>query len=245
MGGAKVHGWGEQMPAVVAVARARSLRGQRPARRLETRVRRRVRELVPLVVAARARDEVGRGASAAREAVEKAEEARRCTRVAQAAAGPRRGRMEKAAGSGRRQTETRGVAEEGKSEHEGGRRGDVSTIGEGASARSAEGGASASPIGQDASARSAGEGASHLPARLAKERVQGVRRGEHLPAQSEKEPMQGVQRGGHLPARSAKEQVQDVQSRQRLVDAAGSRGAPISIHISFATLSEQFTSSLI
>ena len=106
----------------------------------------------------------------------------RVARAGQVAGGQRMSSVEKAAGSGRRQTETRGVAEEGKSEHEGGRRGNVSTIGEGASARSAEGGASASPIGQDASARSAGEGASHLPARLAKERVQGVRRGEHLPA---------------------------------------------------------------
>ena len=132
MGGAKVHGWGEQMPAVVAVARARSLRGQRPARRLETRVRRRVRELVPLVVAARARDEwatVGRGASAAREAVEKAEEARRCTRVAQAAAGQQRSRVERAVISGRRQTEEREGGAEGESEHERGSRGIVNTIG--------------------------------------------------------------------------------------------------------------------
>ena len=122
MGGAKVHGWGEQMPAVVAVARARSLRGQRPARRLETRVRRRVRELVPLVVAARARDEVG-------EAVEKAEEARRCTRVAQAAAGQQRSRVERAVISGRRQTKEREGGAEGESEHERGSRGSVNTIG--------------------------------------------------------------------------------------------------------------------
>ena len=136
MGGAKVHGWGEQMPAVVAVARARSLRGQRPARRLETRVRRRVRELVPLVVAARARgvwttvqQEWAGGASAAREAVEEAEEARRCTRVAQAAAGQQRSRVEREAISGRRKTKEMEEEAEGGSEHEEGSRGSVNTIG--------------------------------------------------------------------------------------------------------------------
>ena len=64
--------------------------------------------------------------------------------------------------------------------------------------------------------------------------MQGVRRGKHLPARSDKERVQGMQRGEHLPAQSDKEQVQDVQSRQGRVDAAGSRGALTSIHISFA-----------
>ena len=51
------------------------------------------------------------------------------------------------AGSGRRLTETGAGAVGGGSEHEGGSRGNASTIGKGASARSAEGRASASTIG--------------------------------------------------------------------------------------------------
>ena len=154
MRGGRVIGGGEQMLAVVEAARARSLRGQRPARRLGARVQRRVRELVPLASAASARGEwtkvqqewVGE-ASAAREAVEKAEEARRCTRVAQAAAGQQRSRVERAAVSGRRQTEARKGEAEGASEHDWGSRRSVSTIGKGASARNAEERASASTIG--------------------------------------------------------------------------------------------------
>ena len=155
MRGGRVIGEAEQMPAVVeAATRARSLRGQRPARRLGARVRRRVRELVPLAAAASARGEWTKvqqewagGASAAREAVEKAEEARRCTRVAQAAAGQQRSRVERAAVSGRRQTEARKGEAEGASEHDWGSRRSVSTIGKGASARNAEGRASASTLG--------------------------------------------------------------------------------------------------
>ena len=136
MRGGRVIGEAEQMPAVVEAARARSLRGQRPARRLGARVRRRVRELVPLAAAARARgvwttvqQEWAGGASAAREAVEKAEEARRCTRVAQAAAGQQRSRVEREAISGRRKTKEMEEEAEGGSEHEEGSRGSVNTIG--------------------------------------------------------------------------------------------------------------------
>ena len=111
-------------------------------------------------------------------------------------------REERAAVSGRRQTETReGGAGEG-SEHEGGRRGNASTIGEGRCARSAEGRASASTIGKETNARSA------------------VGR-----ASSKKEPVQGVRRGKHLPAQPHKEPVHDVQGRQGRLDAARSRGA--------------------
>ena len=63
--------------------------------------------------------------------------------------------MERAAVSGRRQTEIRGVAEEGESEHEGERRGNVSTRGKGTGARSAEVRASASTGGKGACARRA------------------------------------------------------------------------------------------
>ena len=66
--------------------------------------------------------------------------------------------MERAGVNGRRQTETReGAAGEG-SGHEGER--NASTIGEGASARSAEGEASASTSGKETGARSAEERAS-------------------------------------------------------------------------------------
>ena len=82
-------------------------------------------------------------------------EADQGTRVVHAAAGRGRSReeiQERAAASGRRQTETReGTAgqrsEHERSEHEGGSRGSASTIGKGADARSAEGRASASTIG--------------------------------------------------------------------------------------------------
>ena len=155
----------KQMRAAAAGARARSLRGQTPARRLGATVRRRVREPARLLAAARARGAWtmvkqggARGEAAVKEAVEEAGEVGRGTRVVQAAAGPRRGRVEKAAchtaGSGR-QTETREGATGGGSEHEGGSRGNASTIGEGESARSAEGRASASTSVQEASARSA------------------------------------------------------------------------------------------
>ena len=71
-------------------------------------------------------------------------EADQGTRVIQAAAGRRRSREERAAVSGRRQTGTMEEAAEEGSEHEGASPGNVSTIGEGARARSAEGGASVS-----------------------------------------------------------------------------------------------------
>ena len=101
-----------------------------------------------------------RGEAAGKEAVEEAGETGRGTRVVQAAAEPRRGRVEKATGSGRRQTETREGAAGGGSEHEGGSRGNVSTIGEGAIARNAESRVSASTFGEGESARSAEGGAS-------------------------------------------------------------------------------------
>ena len=144
------------MPAIAAAARAISLRGQR----LWAKVRPRLRELVPLAAAVKARvarrlvqQGETRGAAAGKAAEEKAGVAGRGTQVVQAAAEPRRGREEKAAGSGR-QTVTREGAAGGESEHEGGSRGNVSTIGEGgADARSAEGGASASTSGEGARAR--------------------------------------------------------------------------------------------
>ena len=152
--------------AAAARERARSLRGRRPAQRMWAltwaTVRPRVRELVRFLAAARARGAWtmvkqggASGEAAGKEAVEEAGDAGRGTREVQAAAGPRRGRMEKAAGSGRRQTETREEAARGGSEHEGRSQGNVSTIGEGARARSAEGAASASTIGKGARARSA------------------------------------------------------------------------------------------
>ena len=134
------------MPAIAAAARSISLRGQR----LGAKVRPRLRELVPLAAAVKARvvrrlvqQGETRGAAAGKAAEEKAGVAGRGTQVVQAAAEPRRGREEKAAGSGR-QTVTREGAAGGESEHEGGSRGNVSTIGKGARARSAEGRASAS-----------------------------------------------------------------------------------------------------
>ena len=73
------------------------------------------------------------------------------TPVGQAAAVRRRSRGERAAASGRRQTETREGAVPGESEHEGvtegGSRANASTIGEGESAKNAEGQASASTLG--------------------------------------------------------------------------------------------------
>ena len=62
--------------------------------------------------------------------------------------------MERAGVSGRRKTKEMEEEAEGGSEHEGNLR-NVNTIGKGASARSAEGGASASTIGEGANARSA------------------------------------------------------------------------------------------
>ena len=64
------------------------------------------------------------------------------------AGGKGRSREERAAISGRRQTETREEAAGEGSEHEGGSRGNASTIGKEAGARSAEGRASASMLGQ-------------------------------------------------------------------------------------------------
>ena len=69
------------------------------------------------------------------------------TPVGQAAAVRRRSRGERAAASGRRQTETREGAVPGGSEHEGGSRASASTIGKGAGARSAGVVASASTLG--------------------------------------------------------------------------------------------------
>ena len=87
--------------------------------------------------------------------MKEAGEADQGTRVIQAAAGRRRSREERAAVSGRRQTGTMEEAAEEGSEHEGASLGNVSTIGEGARARSAEGGASASTLGEGAGARRA------------------------------------------------------------------------------------------
>ena len=80
--------------------------------------------------------------------------------AAQVAGGQRMSSVERAAGSGRRQTVTRGAAEEGASEHKGERRDNVRTIGRRAGARSAEGRAPAHEIGDGTSARSAEERAS-------------------------------------------------------------------------------------
>ena len=79
--------------------------------------------------------------------MKEAGEADQGTRVVQAAAGRRRSREERAAVSGRRQMGTTEEAAEEGSEHEGASRGIVSTTGNGAGARSAEGRASASTIG--------------------------------------------------------------------------------------------------
>ena len=161
-----VHGGGEQTPAVAQAARARILQGRRPVRGQGATVRRRMRELVPLAAAARARGALTMG----RQGLAMAENAEAWgsgkggwgTRV-QAAAGQRMSRVESVAVSGRRLTETRCTREEAArkgSEQEGGSWGNVSTSGKGASARSAEGRASASTIGEGAGARSAEGGAS-------------------------------------------------------------------------------------
>ena len=121
------------------------------ARRLMAAVRRRVRVVMLLAAAPRARSaqtlarEGLVGSSAAGWAADQeAGKADQGAQVAQAAGGLRRVREERAVVSGQRQTETRGGEAGEGSEHEGQIRGDVSTIEEGASARSAEGGASAS-----------------------------------------------------------------------------------------------------
>ena len=156
-------------PALAArVQRERRLCGKLKPRTPAATVQRRVRELVLLLAAARARGAptmAQRGlASAGRAAAEGVEEAvARGTRAAPAAAGQRGTGKEGAVVSGWRQTETRGGAAEGAREHEGGRRvqqGNASIIGEETAARSAEGLASASTIGEGASARSAEGGAS-------------------------------------------------------------------------------------
>ena len=153
-----MHGEGEQRRAVAAVARARSLPRQMTGPRLgATSVGRRVRELVRFAAALRARARGaqamvqqgmrGVAADAGRAVAEGAGKAGRSTLMAQAAGGRPWVKVERASVSGRRQTETReGAAGEG-SEHEGGSRGNASTIGKGASARSAEGRASASTLG--------------------------------------------------------------------------------------------------
>ena len=161
--GGGAHRGGERLPAVAPAARARSLPGQRPARRLGAMARQRVRELARWVVgAARARgarttgQQGGAGlASAGKAAAGRAGEASRGSRVAHAAAGQGRSKEERGATSGRRQRETRGRAAEEGSEREWGSPGDASTIGKGTSARRAEGRASASTIGEGASARNA------------------------------------------------------------------------------------------
>ena len=112
--------WGKHMPAAVGAARARSLRRQKPAWWLVTTAWQRVRELGPWAGVARA--------------------------VAQVAREERRRSVERAGVSGRHQRETREEAAGGASEHEGGRWGNASTIGEGADARIAEGRASASTL---------------------------------------------------------------------------------------------------
>ena len=147
------HRRGEQVPAVASAARAGSLQGKMSSRRLRARARGRLRELVPLAAAARARSALTNAkpglawAVAGRAAAGGAGKGGLGTREVQAAAGQRMRREERAAVSGRRQKETRGGAAEGESEQEGRRRGNASTIGKGVNARSAEGGASASTSG--------------------------------------------------------------------------------------------------
>ena len=86
-------------------------------------------------------------ASAGKTAAEGAGEASQGTHVAQAAGGQKQmSGEERVAASVRHQTVTRGGAAGEGSEHEWGSWGNASTIGEGASARSAEGRASASTI---------------------------------------------------------------------------------------------------
>ena len=143
---------GEQMPVVAAAARARSLQSTRPAWRLGATARRRVRELVLVVAAARARSVqrvVQQGlASVGRTAAEgEKKAAARGTWVAQAAVEQRMIQMDRVAVSERRHTDTSEGAAGQESEQEGRGRGNASTLGKGASARSAEGGASASTIG--------------------------------------------------------------------------------------------------
>ena len=155
----------EEDEAAASAVRARSLCGQRPAsdtaQRMWATVRRRGRGPVRLVAAAgqgargQWSSKGGQEEAAGKEAVEEAGKAGRGTQAVQAAAGQRRGRVERAAGNGHRQTQTREGAAGGASEQEGGRRGNASTIGEETGARSAEGRASASTLGKGASARSA------------------------------------------------------------------------------------------
>ena len=78
-------------------------------------------------------------ASAGRAAAEGVGEASLVAAVAHTAAGQRISRVEWVAGSGRLQTETREEAAKRRSKQEEGSRGNVSTIGKGADARSAEG----------------------------------------------------------------------------------------------------------
>ena len=172
------------MPKVAAAERARSLPRQRPARMLRPVVRRQEGELVLSAAAARSRGTwtmaQQRLASAGRAAAEGVGEASLVAAVAHTAAGQRISRVEWVAGSGRLQTETREEAAKRRSKQEEGSRGNVSTIGKGADAGSAAGGAwasastngegahvwsaaggaSASTIGERASARSAEGGAS-------------------------------------------------------------------------------------
>ena len=146
------HEGGEQMPKVAAAERARSLPRQRPARMLRPVVRRQEGELVLSAAVARSRGTwtmaQQRLASAGRAAAEGVGEASLVAAVAHTAAGQRISRVEWVAGSGRLQTETREEAAKRRSKQEEGSRGNVSTIGKGADAGSAAGGASASTIGK-------------------------------------------------------------------------------------------------
>ena len=162
---------GETMPEGATRAKERSLQRKKPARRQKATAPRRVRELRPWVVAAgRARD----AQTMAQQRLERKGVEERAAageewgpaqgaQMSRAAGAQWMGRAERAGVSGRHQTVTRQGAVGhigGGSEHVGGSRGDASTIGKGASARNAEGGASASTLGEGASARSAEEGAS-------------------------------------------------------------------------------------
>ena len=130
-----VHGGGKQVQAAASAARAGSLQGQRPARRLRARAWGRQRELALLAAAARARSALANAPTglewkaAGRAAAGGTGKGGPGTLVAQEAGGRRRGKEERAAISGRRQMQTRERAAGAASEHEGGGRGNASTIG--------------------------------------------------------------------------------------------------------------------
>ena len=166
-----------------AVAWSRQMWG----RREDEKVRPRVRELVLFLAEARARgvwimakQGGGRGEAAGEEAVEEAGEAGRGTQVVRAAAGQQRGTVERAAGSGRRQMETRKEAAGGGKRARWGKPGQCEHKRQRSKCREC-GGASI---------------CQYLSVPSGKEQVQGVRRVKHLPAPSAKERVQGVRRGG-------------------------------------------------